>query len=221
MTSERLPGAVMRGAGRSLRGFWERVILYLPVVLMGLLALLTYWMIQRSPGWVEPSEPRKPVGHEVDFYMRGAQVKTYDHQGRLQSEIVGREIRHYGDDLSLEVDEPRLYLLGRDDRVMRASAEQGWAKEDGSRFELRGQAVMTRSAIRRPDGSTAPEMRVQSDLLIVDAQQETLQSPKPVVFFSGQNRFSADSLSFDNRNGVTELKGRVRVTLVPADRRQP
>ena len=221
MTARVNPGTVLRSASLSLRGFWDRFILYLPAVLMSLLALLTYWMIQRSPGWVEPSEPRKPVGHEVDFYMRGAQVKSYDRQGRLQSEISGREIRHYGDDLTLQVDEPRLYLLGRDNSITRASAEQAWAKEDGSRFELSGQAVMTRSAIRLADGSTAPEIQVRSDWLIVDAEQETLQSPKPVVFFSGQNRFSADSLSFDNRNGVTELKGRVRITLVPADRRQP
>jgi hypothetical protein len=33
------------------------------------------------------------------------------------------------------------------------------------------------------------------------------------VFVSGQSRFSADSLSYDNRTRVTELKGRVRVTL--------
>jgi lipopolysaccharide export system protein LptC len=219
MTPAPHPGRVLGGISRRLRGFWERVTLYLPVVLMGLLALLTYWMIQRSPSWIEPSEPRKPVGHEVDFYMRGAQVKSYDRQGRLQSEIAGREIRHYGDDLTLQVDEPRLYLLGRDNSVMRASAEQAWAKEDGSRFELSGQAVMTRSAVTLADGSTAPEIRVQSDWLIVDAQQETLQSPKPVVFVSGQSRFSADSLSYDNRSRVTELKGRVRVTLVPTDRR--
>jgi lipopolysaccharide export system protein LptC len=218
MTARVNPGTVLRSASLSLRGFWDRFILYLPAVLMSLLALLTYWMIQRSPGWVEPSEPRKPVGHEVDFYMRGAQVKSYDRQGRLQSEISGREIRHYGDDLTLQVDEPRLYLLGRDNSITRASAEQAWAKEDGSRFELSGQAVMTRSAIRLADGSTAPEIQVRSDWLIVDAEQETLQSPKPVVFVSGQNRFSADSLSYDNRTRVTELKGRVRVTLVPANR---
>jgi lipopolysaccharide export system protein LptC len=218
MTARVNPGTVLRSASLSLRGFWDRFILYLPAVLMSLLALLTYWMIQRSPGWVEPSEPRKPVGHEVDFYMRGAQVKSYDRQGRLQSEISGREIRHYGDDLTLQVDEPRLYLLGRDNSITRASAEQAWAKEDGSRFELSGQAVMTRSAIRLADGSTAPEIQVRSDRLIVDAEQETLQSPKPVVFVSGQNRFSADSLSYDKRTRVTELKGRVRVTLVPANR---
>lgn len=206
MTRKSPPGTV-------LRGLWERIILYLPVVLMGLLAVFTYWMIQRSPGWVEPPQPRKPVGHEVDFYMRGALVKSYDRQGRLQSEIAGQEIRHYGDDLTLQVDQPRLYLLGRDNSVTRASAEQAWAKEDGSRFELSGQAVMTRSAVPQADGSIAPEIRIQSEWLIVDAQQETLQSPKPAVFVSGQSRFSADSLSYDNRTRVTELKGRVRVTL--------
>jgi LPS export ABC transporter protein LptC len=72
---------------------------------------------------------------------------------------------------------------------------------------------MTRSAVPQADGSIAPEIRIQSEWLIVDAQQETLQSPKPAVFVSGQSRFSADSLSYDNRTRVTELKGRVRVTL--------
>ena len=124
MTPRASPAAALRGAGRSLRGFWERVILYLPVLLMGLLALFTFWMIQRSPGWIEPPQPRKPVGHEVDFYMRGAMVKSYDRQARLQSEIAGREIRHYGDDPTLQVDQPQLYLPGRDNSITPPTAEQ-------------------------------------------------------------------------------------------------
>jgi hypothetical protein len=52
MTARVNPGTVLRSASLSLRGFWDRFILYLPAVLMSLLALLTYWMIQRSPGWV-------------------------------------------------------------------------------------------------------------------------------------------------------------------------
>jgi LPS export ABC transporter protein LptC len=52
-------------------------------------------------------------------------------------------------------------------------------------------------------------------LLIVNTQEEWVRSPQPVVLMSDQNRFTGDTLVYDHRTRVAELKGRVRATLVP------
>jgi len=52
-----------------LRAAWERSSLYLPVVLMSLLALGTYWLVRSTP-LLLPPEQQSVAGHEPDYFMR-------------------------------------------------------------------------------------------------------------------------------------------------------
>lgn len=205
----------LRAAGRFSLSLWEAISIYLPIALMGVLALVTYWMVQRTPAFVEPALAPKPPTHEVDFFMRGATIKSFGPEGRLQNQLFGQEIRHYGDSKSLEIDQPRFWASDEQSRVMTASARWGWARDDGSLLELRGQAVVIRQPWRAPDGRLTPQQELRGELLIVDTQEEWVRSPQPVVITSDQNKFSGDTLAYDHRTRVAELKGRVRATLVP------
>ena len=40
---------VLRICGQSFAGLWERLSLYLPLVMMGLLAVGTYWLVRNMP----------------------------------------------------------------------------------------------------------------------------------------------------------------------------
>ena len=205
----------LRTTGHLLPRLWDAVSIYLPIVLMGLLALATYWMVQRTPVYLEPDLIPKEKTHEVDFFMRGAVIKSFVHDGRLQNQLSGRELRHYGDGKAVEIDEPRLWVSDEQSRVMTATARWAWVRDDGSQMELKGQAVVVREPWRGPDGGVTPRQELRGDLLIVDTREEWVRSPGPVVLFSNQNRFTGDSLYYDHRTRVAELKGRVRATLVP------
>ncbi|MEI7785442.1 MAG: LPS export ABC transporter periplasmic protein LptC [Betaproteobacteria bacterium] len=207
--------ALARRSVRWLQQGWEATAIYLPVVLMGVLALATYWMVQRTPSLLEPQQAPKVRPHEVDFSMRGAVIRTYDGSGRLQNELAGTEIRHYGDNKTLEVDQPRLLSVSPEARITQAKALKARTQDDGSQVELMGQAVVVREATREPGGRQSPRQELRGDLLIIDTREDGLRSPLPVVLISGQDRFSADSLSYDHRSGVAELVGRVKATLAP------
>ena len=209
-------GAGLLGrSGLWLQRGWEAVSIYLPVLLMGLLALATYWMVQRTPALSEPKEAPKSRAHEVDFFMRGAVIKTYDAAGRLQNELAGAEIRHYSDDKTLEVDQPRLLTIGPDARITRATALKASTVDDGSQVQLMGNAVVVRESSAQMDGRPSPRQELRGEVLIINTQDNWLRSPQPAVLISGQDRFSADSLSYDHRTRVAELQGRVKATLVP------
>jgi lipopolysaccharide export system protein LptC len=47
---------------------------------------------------------------------------------------------------------------------------------------------------------------------------EQVKSHKPVELLRGNDRFTADSLDFDNVDQVLQLHGRVRGTLVPGNK---
>lgn len=207
--------ALLRHGGRLLQRGWEAVAIYLPVLLMGILALATYWMVQRTPTAIGPAPAVQPRGHEVSFFMRGAVIKTYDPSGRLQNELSGTEIRHYGDDKALEVDQPRLFSVSPDAWVTRASAQRALIQDEGGHWQLMGQAMVVREAGQQADGRPLPRLELRGELLIIGVREQWLRSPQPAVLTSGQDRFSADSLSYDHRTRVAELTGRVRATLMP------
>ena len=73
---------------------WDRLSIYLPVMLMGLLALGTYWLVRITPTTSAP-EPEQQVRHEPDYFMRTFSVKTFNEKGQLQSEVNGIEGRHF------------------------------------------------------------------------------------------------------------------------------
>lgn len=205
----------LRPLGRALAVLWDAVSIYLPVVLMGVLALATYWMVQRTPAFVEPAAVPKAQVHEVDFFMRGAVIKSYGQDGRLQNRLVGQEIRHYGDDQTLEVDQPRFWAQDEQGRVLTASAQRGWVRDDGSFLRLEGQAVVIREPWRSPKGELVARQELRGQVLLVDTQREWVRSPDPSQLISGANRFSGDTLDYDHQNRVAQFKGRARAVLVP------
>ncbi len=210
-----MAGLPLRRVAHLLQRGWEAMSIYLPVLLMGLLALATYWMVQRTPAPAEPAPLLQPRGHELSFFMRGAVIRNYDPSGRLQTELSGTEIRHYGGDKSLEVDQPRLLTQAPDAPITRASAQRALVQDDGDQLQLTGQAVVVREAWQQADGRLRPRLELRGEHLIIGARGQWLRAPQPAVLISGQDRFSADSLSYDHRTRVAELTGRVKATLMP------
>src|SRR5450759_1534561 len=100
---------------------WERLSLYLPVMLMGVLALGTYWLVRSTPLLLSP-EQEAPVRHEPDYFMRKFSVKTFDGAGRVKSEVLGTDARHYPDTDTLEIDFVRIRSFSNEGRLTTASA---------------------------------------------------------------------------------------------------
>ena len=82
--------------------FWDQVSIYLPILLMGLLALASYWLLRATPIPEVPPAERELV-HEPDYHMRRFSVKVFDANGRIKSEVYGAEGRHYPDTDTLEM----------------------------------------------------------------------------------------------------------------------
>ena len=108
---------------RVIRQGWDQLSIYLPVVLMGLLALGTWWLVRNAPMPQLPAIDR-PVKHQPDYFMKSFSVKTFDATGRLQSEVQGDEARHYPDTDTLEIDQVRMRSVSIDGRVTVATANR-------------------------------------------------------------------------------------------------
>jgi lipopolysaccharide export system protein LptC len=201
--------------GRALaRGAWDQVSIYLPIILMGLMALGTYWLARNTPVFSLP-EATPPARHDPDYYMRDFSVKTFDASGRLKSEVFGTEARHYPDTDTLEIDKPRIRAYNARGEFTVATAIRALTNADGSEVQLIGDAVVTREATKGPDGRSTPTLEFRGEFLHAFLNTEQVKSHKPVTLIRGGDTFTADSLDFDNVGRVIGLDGRVRGTLQP------
>jgi lipopolysaccharide export system protein LptC len=202
---------------RLVRSAWDRVAVYLPIIVMGLMALGTYWLVRNTPG-LGPAEIRGEEVHEPDNLMRTFSIKTFEPSGRLKSEVFGTEARHFPDTNTTEIDQPRIRSFNARGELTVATARLAISNGDGSEVQLIGDAVVTREAVTGADGRIRPRMQFRGEFLHAFLNSERVQSHKPVELTRGDNRFTADNLEFDNLDQVMDLRGRVRGSLVPSKR---
>lgn len=204
----------MKRAWPTLRDALDRVTIYLPIIVVAVLALGTYWLVRNAPKILGPT-PKVAAVHEPDYFMRDFVIKNFLANGDLRSELYGKEGRHYPDTDTLEVDDVRLRSISPEGLTTRASAKRGLSNADGSEVQLFGDAVVTREASTSTKGQAVPTMEFRGEFLHAFIDTERVTSNKPVTITRGADRFTADTLDYDNLSGVANLKGRVRGLLVP------
>ena len=197
------------------RTAWERLSLYLPVVLMGVLALGTYWLVRSTPLLMQ-AEQEAPARHEPDYLMRKFSVKTFDGSGRLKSEVLGSNARHYPDTDTMEIDLVHIRSFNEEGRLTTATAGRALTNGDASEVQLIGNARVVREPVVDKAGQPQPRMEYRSEFLHAFMNTERVISHKPVELIRGNDHFTADTMDFDNLDGVMQLRGRVKGTLVPA-----
>ena len=198
----------------SIISAWERLLLYLPILVMGLLALGTYWLVRSTPA-ISEAAVAAATSHEPDYFMQGFSVRTFDGVGRIRTEVLGDNARHYPDTQWLEVDNIRIRSFDEKGRLTTATAKQGRTNEDNSEVQLMGNAIVVREAQEPTRAGSAPRMEYRSEFLHAFMTTEKVKSNKPVELLRGKDRFTADNLEFDNVEQVLQLQGRVRGVLVP------
>lgn len=199
----------------ALRQFLDRLAIYLPVALMGLLALGSWWLVRNAPGPDLPAALQPPK-NRPDYFMKSFSVKSFDAAGRLQTEVRGREARHYPDSGMLEIDGVRVRSFGPDGHLTVATARRALSNADGSEIELFGQAVVTREPLPARAGAVIePRLEFRSEYLHAYTRSERLRSAHPVTLLRGSDRFTANGMDYDHPARLLQLHGRVRGLLLP------
>jgi lipopolysaccharide export system protein LptC len=182
---------------------------YLPLLLMALLALATWWLVQNTPGLLKPTGDR-PKRHEPDYSMQDFTVERFGVDGRLTLRIQGREMRHYPDDDTLEIDQPRLRSVDPQGRLTVATARLGRARADGSEVQLLGDADV------RSEAPDAPPVEFRSEFLHAFIDQQRLRTHLPVRIRQGGSEMQAQGLDYDHARRLVQTQGRSRASFPPS-----
>jgi lipopolysaccharide export system protein LptC len=187
----------------------DKLTAYLPLLLMVLLALGTWWLVKNSPQAPKEAAPRVVTG-EPDYTLSGFGLRRFAADGSLQLTLEGQQLHHYPDSDRIEIEEVRLSTPGTNGPATLATARQ--ARADGKATDvelLRGATIKARLA----DGQA---LEMNSDYLRVQVAQQRVSTHQPVDLRVGTQTVKAGGLVWENPARTLELKPPIRATLVGA-----
>ena len=181
---------------------------YLPLLLMALLALATWWLVKNSPH-PERVTPPRVLTSEPDYTMRQFAVERFDAGGRLKLRIEGALLRHFPDTDRIEIDGATIRAYAPDGRVTLATARRALGNGDGSEIQLLGGAEVTAQ-----DASGVP-LVMRGEFLHAFLVTERVKSHLPVVVRQGGSELRAAGLEYDHTTRRLNLKGPLRAVMTP------
>jgi lipopolysaccharide export system protein LptC len=182
---------------------------YLPLLLMLLLALGTWWLVRNTPRAAAPRESAAPRS-EPDYTMRNFVVERFDKAGKLKIRIQGDTMRHYPDTDRIVIDQARVRAIAPDGRATLARARQAISNADGSEVQLLGDAQVDSM------GPRGEPIDFRGEFLHAFLATERLRSHLPVLVRHEGSEFRADGVDYDHLAGLLQLKGSMRAMLLPA-----
>jgi lipopolysaccharide export system protein LptC len=184
---------------------------YLPLLLMVLLALGTWWLVKNSPLPQAPTAARPTTG-EPDYTLRGFGVQRFGADGRLEVTLEGRLLHHYPDSDRIQIEEVRLVSNSPDAPPTTASARSARSNGKGTDVELLGGAQL-RS--RTSDGQA---LEMDSEYLRLQTSLQRVSTDRPVVLRVGAQTIRAGGLVWNESTKSLELKPPIRAVLQPGAR---
>ena len=196
------PRAGLRVRARELLGT------YLPLLLMALLALGTWWLVKNTPRPAGGGDSA-PLRHDPDYEMRDFAITRFAADGRVTVRIEGTWLRHYPDTDRIEIESARMQSHAPDGRVTRAQAARALANGDGSEWQLSGGAHVV---AQLPSG---PPLELDSEFLHVFVTSERIRSHLPVTVRQGSDEIRAGGIDADNLKQLLQLAPPVRGSFAP------
>jgi lipopolysaccharide export system protein LptC len=203
-----VPMALGAGARRRSWRLRDIVSSYLPLLLMALLALGSWWLVKNSP---QPQKSREgePVRSTPDYTMSGFVLERFEPNGRLKVRLEGAVMRHYPDVDRIEIDELKMHAYAPDGRVTEAKSKSALSNGDGSEVQLLGAAQVQSTDIK------GVKMLISSEFLHVYTVTEKLRTHLPVLVQRAGSELRAGGLSYDHGAGKMEMTGAQRASFPP------
>lgn len=181
----------------------------LPLLLMAMLAIGTWWLARNAPPAPASGELARPAG-EPDYTMSDVRIQRFGSDGRLRLELQGRELRHLRGADRVEVDQATVRLSLPDGREAVATARMAQTNDQATQLRLSGGA---RIRATMPSGQKA---QIEAEEIDFDPKTRRAQSNQPVVILLDAHRVEALGLDYDPVAGQITLAGPVRAVLAPA-----
>jgi len=191
----------------------------MPLILMGILTLVTFWLVQKNTP-PESSMLERVRLHEPDYIIKDGTLSALNEQGNTKYRILGNKVTHYDDDASIDINVPRMRLFQPDKAPVTVKSNTGHLDGDLTILELFDNASIFRPA----QAATASEpatlrMLASSSYFKVLINDDIVETDRPITLEQGMSIMnSTDGGRFDNILQSMTLSGQVKGRIERAPR---
>ncbi len=189
----------------------------LPLLLMAVLAGGSWWLVKNSPV-LDGANQQLTLRHEPDYRMTGFEIRRITADGTLQVLISGRELRHYPDDDSVEIDDARVQAVAPDGTRALATARLARSNADGSHLQLEGGVRLRRFGAQTEDAAPA-QLDVRTEWLDVLSNAELMRTNRAVTIEQDGIRIQAQGFEYRHLSGQWRFFGRSEAVVAPTRKR--
>ena len=183
----------------------ERFGGWFPLLLLAVLAALTFWLDRAVR---PPADPRsvRPAG-EPDYIVDGLSAVRMDREGRVKHTLRAQKMTHFSEeDMTLLV-EPRFVTYAEGSSPVTVTSRQ-------ARMSGNGDHVYFEDAVRvvRAPFGTRSELVLETEYLHVIPDDNIAKTDKPVTIRDATAVVAASGLELNSETRFLKLQGRVKGT---------
>jgi lipopolysaccharide export system protein LptC len=188
----------------------SRFALWLPMALLAMLALLTFWIDQS----VKEAGSRNGINlGEPDSIVENFLAESTDAAGVPRYRLSAEKLSHFSGDRQTLLDNPKLTHFHESQGEMQISSSKASITADG------GTVVFTDQVnLHRPAGEGRNEMSMQTSYLEILTEKNEAFTEQPVVIQQPGMHITAAGLHLFADTRVLKLKGRVKAQYQNANR---
>jgi lipopolysaccharide export system protein LptC len=198
------------------RALLDRLVAWSPVLLLGGLAALTYWLdaqVQLTPAHRDGS-----TRHDPDLFLQDFKAVTFDARGLPRESLSATRAEHFPDNDSAELEAPKLALTEPGHPTLTISADRGTIAGDREHGDFAGHVRFDRAAdagaASGSEDASGP-VTLTTDLLHVFTKEQRVETDQPVTIEEPRGIIHGRGLEFDNKTKRVRIRSHVSGTLSP------
>jgi lipopolysaccharide export system protein LptC len=197
------------------RALFDRLVAWSPVLLLGGLAALTYWLDAQVQG--PPDRHDGSTRHDPDVFLENFRAITFDPSGHPRETLAATHAEHYPDDDSAAVKEPHLALteVGRPTVTVVADTAKLSGDRENGYFE--GNVRVHRDAEPPAPGNEQPTgpVSLATEFLHVVPKEYRVDTDRAVTIEEPRGIIRGRGFTFDNKSKTVNLKSNVSGSFQP------
>ena len=178
--------------------------LWLPLVVLLLLAALSYW-IERAVQ--APSANGQVTKTSPEGIMENFEALRTDMTGKPQYRLSAKRLKHYTGTKRTEMESPHFVQLSAETGEIDTTARQATVSAEGDEIDLQGDVRVVRAA--RPGQSA---MTLRTARLLAYPESDLLRAPGRVDVRDDTLDMRAGGMTYYAKRRSIELTGRVKAT---------
>lgn len=195
------------------RAWFDRLITWSPVLLLGSLAALTYWLNAqvRLAGPAFDGSTR----HDPDVFVESFKAVNLDKDGRVRQALIAKRAVHYPDDDTTAVDAPEITFTDPGKPKLEVTADRATVTGDREHAYFEGNVKAVREAAAGVDGKPDGPITVTSEFLHVLPKEDRIVTDRAVTITDPRGTINATGLELDNKTKIVKFKSRLSGQLQP------